>query len=354
MMTNRFLTLVRWPALLMLAVGLAGACTSASEDAYDEQIGELQRQVQDLEEQLQQALAAEPEALGRPTIVVIPPILRFPRATLQRMGAVWFNVSGLEPNQWFRVTVADEELATVLGRAESELVLVNPESLIQANAVGGYAGTLLEIRSGRGLSDKTAKQGGVVTVSLRDADTEALLATAPWVICGSELENLWCAGAEDPLPAEAPEAPEDFFLRMVEEFGLLVGEVAYRGIVYELDRFQVEDDLFQLRMAGEPYWGYAVEERINGTEGDGIVMTINLGDTLRFSRLGTSGSRTTKPHFLTITGLEIEVDVGPGVRIEPWELKPDKVGEFVIDDRSDPGKHGKVLLIVNEPPDGSG
>ena len=134
-----------------------------------------------------------------------------------------------------------------------------------------------------------------------------------------------------------------------------LGDVGYRGVVYELDRFQVEDGLFQLRIGATPYWGYDVEQRINAPEeADGIVMTINLGDTLRFSRLNTSGSRTTKPHRLVIAELGIDVDVGPGVRIEPWELKPDKVGEFLIDDPTDPGKHGKVLLIVNEPPDGSG
>ena len=40
--------------MAILAIGLAAACSSASEQEHDEQIGELQRQVQNLEDQLQQ------------------------------------------------------------------------------------------------------------------------------------------------------------------------------------------------------------------------------------------------------------------------------------------------------------
>ena len=341
----------------MLAGGLLVACDADTEGTDGQQVSGLQTKVQQLEEQVLQLEERLDQSVqeqvaqsktGKASLRIIPDILKYPKGR-RGEGQVWFYAAGLEPHQWFTVGVYDPGLEAELG-----IQLINPGIEMQANAAGGYMGTLSELRPGRYdmTSPQVEQEGGVIEVRLRDGDTGALLATAPWVICGSTGESYWCRAAEDPL-VEAAEAPEDLFLRMLEEMGL-GGAVGYRGIVYELDRFQVEDNLFQLRMGSEPYWGYAAEERINGTEGDGFVMTINLGDTLRFSRLGTSSRRTTKAHYLTITELGIDVDVGPGVRIEPWELKPDKAGEFVIDDRSDPGKHGKVLLIVNEPPDGSG
>ena len=340
----------------ILASGLLAACSADTEET-DAQVSGLQTQVQQLEQQLDQLgqrldqsvedQAAQSET-GKASLRIIPDILRYPKGRGEE-GGVWFYAAGLEPHQWITISVYDPGLEAELG-----LQLLSPGIEMQANAAGGYMGTLGELRPGR--YDMTSPQvetdGGVLEVRLRDGDTGALLATAPWVICGSEGESYWCRAAEALLP-EVPEAPEDLVRRVMAEVALEAAG-GYLGIVYNVDRFQVEDNLFQVRMGFEPFWGYGVEERINATEGDGIVMTINLGDTIKFDALRTSGSRTTKQHHFAIAGLGIDVETGPGVRIEPYELKPEITGEFVIDDPSDPGKHGKALLIVNEPPDGSG
>ena len=352
-------------AIGILATGLVVACTNDGERQaqrtaeLETVVQQLEQRVQELEGQLETEVA-EPTEQGvtrRPALQITPAIMRYPKNRSPGAGQVWFNGSGLKPGQFFELTFTDAVSDEARFKRQRLVLYDGADILLQANNAGAFAGTLAELRPGDhtpGMRAETQQEGGVVTVEVRDTDTGEVLASAPWVICGQTRENYWCPGADDPLPAEAPEAPEDLFFRMAEELGLLGGAVGYRGIVYELDRFQVEDNLFQLRIGSEPHWGYAAEERIDATAGDGIVMTINLGDTLKFSRLGTSSRRTTKDHRLAITELGIDIEVGPGVRIEPWELKPEKAGEFVIDDPTDPGAHGKVLLIVNEPPDGSG
>ena len=117
-------------------------------------------------------------------------------------------------------------------------------------------------------------------------------------------------------------------------------------VVYVLDNWVVEDGNFELRMGSEPYWGYEAEARPVSKTGDGIIMTVNVGDTLQFARLRQSGSRSTKPHNFTIEGLGIDIPLADGA-IEPFEIGPLTIeGTFVIDDSTDPGEHGKAVLIV--------
>ena len=117
-------------------------------------------------------------------------------------------------------------------------------------------------------------------------------------------------------------------------------------VVYVLDNWVVEDGNFELRMGPEPYWGYEAESRPTSTVGDGIIMTANVGDTLQFARLRQSGSRSTKPHNFTIEGLGIDIALADG-NVEPFEIGPlTTEGTFVIDDSTDPGEHGKAVLIV--------
>ena len=117
-------------------------------------------------------------------------------------------------------------------------------------------------------------------------------------------------------------------------------------VVYVLDNWVVEDGNFELRMGAEPYWGYEAESRPLSKTGDGIIMTANVGDTLQFARLRQSGSRSSKPHNFTIEGLGIDIPLADGA-IEPFEIGPLTIeGTFVIDDSSDPGEHGKAVLIV--------
>ena len=318
----------------ILVAGVLSGCAGGTSDV-EQQLAESQTQIAELETQVQrlqagQAEAAgqqtglEEQALGRPvgaTLVVKPRIFKFPERRLRTRGDVWFSGSGLEPSQRFTLTI---EAFGVEG-----VVVPLPGDMRQASGEGTFAVGTPGIRPGRFLDPDIELRGGAFLVKLWDMETEALLATTPWLVCGQSRENEWCEASEETALVPEP-------------------VVEGAGTVYKLDRFQVEDNLFQLRMGAEPYWGYNADERINATEGDGIVMTIKLGDTLKFDALRTSSRRTTVDHRLTIAELGIDVEVGPGVRIEPWELKPEMAGEFVIDDSSDPGKHGKVLLIVTE------
>ena len=327
----RFRNAVSLLAIALLATGLLAACSGDGDSAetaaalaeVEQQVAELQAQV----EQTAQALAMEGptgEAKDSVTFRIEPTIFKFPATRLRDTGIVWFYGSGLEPGQWFRIMVRSEgEIA--------ELMDFGPDDLRQANDDGSFGLTLPGIRPDRfqGVPEGWGQRGGVWAVELWDMDSGEVLASTPWVICGSEGLNEWCSAALDTAVVPEP-------------------VVAGSGTIYDLDRFQIEDGLFQLRMGSESYWGYDAEARIDATEGDGIVMTIKLGDTLKFSRLGTSSSRTLTDHHLTIAGLGIDLEVPVGFRLEPWELKPDKAGEFVIDDSTDPGAHGKWLLIVTE------
>ena len=116
-------------------------------------------------------------------------------------------------------------------------------------------------------------------------------------------------------------------------------------VLYVLDNWVVEDGKFELRMGAEAYWGYEAEARPTSTTGDGIIMTANVGDTLQFARLRQSGSRSTKPHNFTIEGLDIDIPLADGA-IEPFEIVLTIEGTFIIDDSTDPGEHGKAVLIV--------
>ncbi len=116
-------------------------------------------------------------------------------------------------------------------------------------------------------------------------------------------------------------------------------------VIYVLDNWVVEDGKFELRMGPEPYWGYDAESRPTSTTGDGITMTANVGDTLQFARLRQSGSRSTRPHNFTIEGLGIDIPLADAA-VEPFEIVLTIEGTFTIDDSTDPGEHGKAVLIV--------
>ena len=329
-MAKRFRNVPTLLVAAVLAMGLLSGCAGGTSDV-DRQIEESQARIAELRTQVQelqaaQQTASEGQALepgARPTLVVVPSIFKFPEGRLRSGKDIWFYVSGLEPEQWITITMEADGL-------ENE-VDIPGAVLRRADKDGTFAASVREVRPGRfGVSTEAEKKGGVWLLNVLDTVTGTVLATTPWLVCGQNRENEWCGAA-----LETAILPEPVVLEGA-------------GTVYNLDRFQVEDNLFQLRIAATPYWGYDADARINATEGDGIVMTIKLGDTLKFDRLGTSSSRTTVDHRLTIEGLGIDLEIAPGFRLEPWELKPDKAGEFVIDDSSDPGAHGKVLLIVTE------
>ena len=279
------------------------------------------------------AALAQIGARAGPSLIAIPAAI-----PMHGSEVAEFAGSGFAPGEIVRISITDQ-----FGLTWDITSSVTPIPL-EVNTAGAFVGQLKIER----WATRSIGEPGPLSLNVTPFDDHTnILATTPLILCPADLK-----GQQVSLSCEPTEAPEDMFLRMAEELGLL-GD-AYIGIVYELNRFAIEDNLFQLRMGSEPYWGYAAEERPDSTQGDGLVMTINLGDTIKFDRLGTSGSRSTKDHHFTITELGIDITLTPGERIEPYELKPDKAGEFVIFDSEDPDGHGKTLLIVNEPPGGGG
>ena len=184
------------------------------------------------------------------------------------------------------------------------------------------------IRPGRFLDPEIELRGGAFLVKLWDTETEALLATTPWLVCGQSRENEWCGAA-----VETAIVPEPV--------------VEGAGTVFNIARIRIGDGFFQLRVGPTPLFGYEADSRIDSNVGDGWVMTIALGDSILISeRLENRG---TVDHHLTIADLGIDVTLTPDQRItDGFVIKPDKVGEFVINDSSDPDGHGKALLIVTE------
>ena len=138
------------------------------------------------------------------------------------------------------------------------------------------------------------------------------------------------AAAPTPRPATAPtEAP---------------AEDVTEPTTYELDRLAVEDGLYQLRMGETTAWGYNAGDRISSNVGDGIKITVNLGDTLFFSRLSASTSRSSKPHSFVNEELGLNVTLNPGDRREPFKFKITAPGIHVIDDPAEPGAKGTFVI----------
>ena len=325
MMVKRYGTGAILLAVVILLTGLLASCTGDGDEENRQKIAELraelQAQVQQLEEQLNARGGFEAERQSRdverkPTLIVKPLIFKFPERRLSTVGDIWFMGSGLEPGQWFSITIDTEGSETTVGFDMERA----------ANEHGVFALGTPGVRPERFLGAQFEQRGGVFIVKLWDTETGALLASTPWAVCGLDRANEWCEAAV--ATALVPEPV-----------------VEGAGTIYNIARIRIQDGLFQLRMGADAYWGYEAEARIDSTSGDGWVMTIKLGDTIKLDRLEDRG---TVNHNFTIAELGIDIAMTPDQRIEPFELKPDKVGEFVIDDSSDPGAHGKALLIVTE------
>ena len=315
-MAKRLRDVLALLAVAGLAIGLAAACAGDGDDnASAQELAALRARVQELETQQQAAAEPAGPSVG-PTILVKPAFFKYPKGRVREPGLIWFYGSGLEPGQWFRISIEAE--------GEDGDVVFAPEDLRQANASGAFALTQPELRPDRwAVRDVFGQQGGVFNVKLWDMDTDTLLAWTPLVICGSNAENLGCEPEEEVVVV--PGAPT----------------------VFDIARIRIEDGYFQLRIGSTPYWGYEVEERIDSAPGDGWAMTIALGDSIMISeRLENRGS---VDHHFTIADLGIDVAMTPDLRItDGFEIKPGKVGEFVINCSLHPDAHGKALLIVTE------
>ena len=289
-------------------------------DEAEQEVAELQAQV----EQIAQALAMEgPSGGGKDgvTFVVEPAIFKFPARRVRTPGDVWFYGSGLEPGQWFRIMV----------RAEGdigEMMDFAGDALRQANDDGSFSLATPGIRPDRfqGIPEAWGLKGGVWAVELWDMDTGEVLATTPWVVCGSEGENEWC-----PAAIETAIVPEP----------VVVGG----GTVYQVDRISIEDRKIEFRLAAGAYRGYDADARLFSDQGDGILITVKVGDTLKMETLAVSGSRSTKPHNPTIEGLGIDFTAEGR---NPYEIKFETAGTFAVDDSTDPGEHGKFVIGVEE------
>ncbi|MCH7564183.1 MAG: hypothetical protein IH968_10205 [Gemmatimonadetes bacterium] len=311
---------------VILIAGVLSGCAGDTSDV-EQEIAGLETQVQLLQaaqvEASAQLMALEEQLRGAAvgaTLVVKPSIFKFPERRLSTRGDVWFSGSGLEPGQRFTLTI---EAFGVEG-----VVVPLPGDLRQASDEGTFAVGTPGIRPGRFLDPEIELRGGAFLVKLWDTETEALLATTPWLVCGQSRENEWCGAA-----VETAIVPEPV--------------VEGAGTVFNIARIRIGDGFFQLRVGPTPLFGYEADSRIDSNVGDGWVMTIALGDSILISeRLENRG---TVDHHLTIADLGIDVTLTPDQRItDGFVIKPDKVGEFVINDSSDPDGHGKALLIVTE------
>ena len=146
-----------------------------------------------------------PPAVG-PVLRVEPAIFNFPERK-NGYGNVWFYGSGLEPGQWYTLSVRGED-------GEQEVPLLgNPDNVRQANAVGAFAISVsrIDARPGRfdyaGLGIDQLARGGVFVLTLDDVDTGEVAAMTPWVVCGQARENPWCPSAKDTtvLPSDEDE-----------------------------------------------------------------------------------------------------------------------------------------------------
>ena len=105
-------------------------------------------------------------------------------------------------------------------------------------------------------------------------------------------------------------------------------------------------------MGATAYWDYGADQRISTVDGlaEIVMGPIQVGDTISFARLRSSGSRSSKEHHFTIEGLGIDILLDSGAADELLKIELDKAGTFLIDDSSDPGAHGVVKIIVEGGP----
>ncbi len=155
-------------------------------------------------------------------------------------------------------------------------------------------------------------------------------------------------GADGVLEITFSQAGE---FQIVDQFGddhgsakIIVNAVGPPPVTYTVDSFVLEDGNWELRVGPDAKWGYAPDARIQSTEGDGIVMTLRVGDTLVINRLRASGSRSTVPHGFSIPELGVEVVREPGGD-GALEVTFSQAGEFqIVDQLGD--DHGSAKIIV--------
>ena len=129
-----------------------------------------------------------------------------------------------------------------------------------------------------------------------------------------------------------------------------------------MEEFSVEDGKFELRpAAAAAAWGYQDGDQILSDVNE-IVITVNLGDRIVLEDgFHSSGSRSSGPHFFTITELGIDVELPQGLRevMPGFTIEATVAGEFIMHCSLHPDGHGiPMKLIVLDggatPPAGGG
>ena len=132
--------------------------------------------------------------------MVNPVFFKFPDGRMRGLGNVWFYGSGLAPGQWFNITVHQD------GQGGEVPFLGGPDFFRQASDEGTFAVPLTRIdaRPGRyaTLSDEILAAGGVFALNLWDGETNDLMASTPWVVCGQDRENAWCEATAETASLE--------------------------------------------------------------------------------------------------------------------------------------------------------
>ncbi|MEE8146519.1 MAG: hypothetical protein V3T24_02850 [Longimicrobiales bacterium] len=264
------------------------------------------------------------------TLRMEPEVLNWPLTEHGLPLGVWIYGSGLEPGQWFQIWIEDGE------RREEPIHYGTPDALLRVADENGEFALALGIPGREGRDALTAEMiqapQAPLEVRMEDMDTGELLATTTWRVCGLAREAPWCSTAQE-------------LARLLPEVEAVVLEA---GSTYVVSAIVMEDNLFELRMGSDAYWGYDPDSRPKSNAGDGLVLAVRVGDTIHVETLRQSGSRSTKPHHLTIEGLGIEHDLSVD-RVEPFEIGPfTEPGEYIIDDSSDPGEHGGFKIVVTE------
>ena len=184
-----------------------------------------------------------------------------------------------------------------------------------------------------------------------------------WLLTGAmTLLVLGGCGASEPTPTPvAPAAPPT----PLPTVGPLFGDIDVEAltqlvptptpvpernlaepVVYVLDKLTSRDCGYEFRMGEITAWGYGVGDRIRGLDGDGILITVQVGDTLQMRRFDNPARTCEQPMTVANEELGINYTLQPDEQIEPFVINLTKAGTFVIDNPADPGSHGKFVIEV--------
>ncbi len=136
--------------------------------------------------------------------------------------------------------------------------------------------------------------------------------------------------------------------KFVVQGGTTPGAAA-EPVVYTMEEFSVEDGFFEFRPAAAgPAWGYQDGDSLL-TDVNEIVITINVGDSIVLADgFHSSGSRSSGPHFFTITELGVDIELPQGERdiMMGFTIEATVAGEFIMHCSLHPGLHGIPMKLI--------